>query len=144
MSVVDEPGRYCASIEVSLRFIRPAVTGRLSIDRNPYISVIRDLAVFPDAAPGASVHNEAQPFVVAVSPGTDTPDGLLDALGIEHGLQLDAVVAASATTRSFSAVVPTLPLRCTAPPSTPRGCGPAVPAGPARSVVPSESSSREC
>jgi uncharacterized protein (TIGR00369 family) len=30
MSVVDEPGRYCASIEVSLRFIRPAVTGRLT------------------------------------------------------------------------------------------------------------------
>lgn len=45
-----------------------AVTGRLSIDRNPYISVIRDLAVFPDAAAGASVHNEDQPFVVAVSP----------------------------------------------------------------------------
>lgn len=30
MSVVDEPGRYCASIEVSLRFIRPAVAGRLT------------------------------------------------------------------------------------------------------------------
>ncbi len=30
MSVVDEPGRYCASIEVSLRFIRPAVTGRIT------------------------------------------------------------------------------------------------------------------
>lgn len=30
MSVIDEPGRYCASIEVSLRFIRPAVAGRLS------------------------------------------------------------------------------------------------------------------
>jgi len=29
MSVIDEPGRYCASIEVSLRFIRPAVAGRL-------------------------------------------------------------------------------------------------------------------
>jgi len=30
MSVIDEPGRYCASIEVSLRFIRPAVTGLLT------------------------------------------------------------------------------------------------------------------
>ena len=30
MSVVDEPGRYCASIEVSLRFIRPAVAGHLA------------------------------------------------------------------------------------------------------------------
>jgi uncharacterized protein (TIGR00369 family) len=30
MSVIDEPGRYCASIEVSLRFIRPAVAGRLT------------------------------------------------------------------------------------------------------------------
>jgi uncharacterized protein (TIGR00369 family) len=30
MSVVDEPGHYCASIEVSLRFIRPAVAGRLT------------------------------------------------------------------------------------------------------------------
>ena len=30
MSVVDEPGRFCASIEVSLRFIRPAVAGRLT------------------------------------------------------------------------------------------------------------------
>jgi uncharacterized protein (TIGR00369 family) len=30
MSALDEPGRYCASIEVSLRFIRPAVTGRLT------------------------------------------------------------------------------------------------------------------
>ena len=30
MSVVDEPGRYCASIEVSLRFIRPAVAGRVT------------------------------------------------------------------------------------------------------------------
>ena len=30
MSVVDEPGRYCASIEVSLRFIRPAVAGALT------------------------------------------------------------------------------------------------------------------
>ena len=29
MSVLDEPGVYCASIEVSLRFIRPAVSGRL-------------------------------------------------------------------------------------------------------------------
>jgi uncharacterized protein (TIGR00369 family) len=29
MSVVDEPGAYCASIELSLRFIRPAATGRL-------------------------------------------------------------------------------------------------------------------
>lgn len=29
MSVVDEPGRFCASIEVSLRFIRPAVAGAL-------------------------------------------------------------------------------------------------------------------
>jgi uncharacterized protein (TIGR00369 family) len=29
MSVIDEPGRYCASIEVSLRFIRPAVAGAL-------------------------------------------------------------------------------------------------------------------
>jgi subtilisin family serine protease len=45
-----------------------AVTGRLSIDRNPHISVIRDVAMFPDAAPGAVVHNEAMPFVVAVSP----------------------------------------------------------------------------
>ena len=30
MSVIDESGRYCASIEVSLRFIRPAVAGRLT------------------------------------------------------------------------------------------------------------------
>jgi uncharacterized protein (TIGR00369 family) len=30
MSVIDEPGRYCASIEVSLRFIRPAVEGRIT------------------------------------------------------------------------------------------------------------------
>jgi uncharacterized protein (TIGR00369 family) len=30
MSVVEEPGRYCASIEVSLRFIRPAVAGSLT------------------------------------------------------------------------------------------------------------------
>ncbi len=30
MSVVDEPGRYCASIEVSLRFVRPAVAGSLT------------------------------------------------------------------------------------------------------------------
>lgn len=30
MSVVDEPGLYCASIEVALRFIRPAVAGRLT------------------------------------------------------------------------------------------------------------------
>ncbi len=30
MSVIDEPGRYCASIEVSLRFIRPAVAGELT------------------------------------------------------------------------------------------------------------------
>jgi len=27
MSVVDEPGRFCTSVEVSLRFIRPAVAG---------------------------------------------------------------------------------------------------------------------
>jgi uncharacterized protein (TIGR00369 family) len=30
MSVIDEPGTYCASIEVSLRFIRPAAAGRLT------------------------------------------------------------------------------------------------------------------
>jgi uncharacterized protein (TIGR00369 family) len=30
MSVIDEPGRYCASIEVSLRFIRPAAAGSLT------------------------------------------------------------------------------------------------------------------
>jgi uncharacterized protein (TIGR00369 family) len=30
MSVIEEPGRYCASIEVSLRFIRPAVAGRVT------------------------------------------------------------------------------------------------------------------
>jgi uncharacterized protein (TIGR00369 family) len=30
MSVIDEPDRYCASIEVSLRFIRPAVAGRVT------------------------------------------------------------------------------------------------------------------
>ena len=30
MSVIDDPGRYCASIEVSLRFIRPAVAGRVT------------------------------------------------------------------------------------------------------------------
>ena len=30
MSVIDEPDRYCASIEVSLRFIRPAVEGRVT------------------------------------------------------------------------------------------------------------------
>ena len=29
MSVVDEPGRYCASVEVALRFIRAAAAGRL-------------------------------------------------------------------------------------------------------------------
>ena len=29
MSVIDEPDTYCASIEVSLRFIRPAVSGPL-------------------------------------------------------------------------------------------------------------------
>ena len=29
MSVIDEPGAYCASIEVSLRFIRPAASGEL-------------------------------------------------------------------------------------------------------------------
>jgi acyl-CoA thioesterase len=29
MSVIDEPGRFCASIELSLRFIRPAVGGEL-------------------------------------------------------------------------------------------------------------------
>jgi acyl-CoA thioesterase len=29
MSVIDQPGAYCASIELSLRFIRPAVAGRL-------------------------------------------------------------------------------------------------------------------
>lgn len=30
MSVIDEPGVYCASIEVSLRFIRPAAVGGLT------------------------------------------------------------------------------------------------------------------
>ena len=30
MSVIDEPNRYCASVEVSLRFIRPAVAGRVT------------------------------------------------------------------------------------------------------------------
>jgi uncharacterized protein (TIGR00369 family) len=30
MSVIDEPDTYCASIEVSLRFIRPAVAGPLT------------------------------------------------------------------------------------------------------------------
>ena len=30
MSVIDEPDTYCASIEVSLRFIRPAVSGALT------------------------------------------------------------------------------------------------------------------
>lgn len=30
MSVIDEPGRFCASIEVSLRFIRPAIAGTLT------------------------------------------------------------------------------------------------------------------
>lgn len=30
MSVIEEPGLYCASIEVSLRFIRPAVSGRVT------------------------------------------------------------------------------------------------------------------
>ena len=34
MSVLDEPGRYCASIEVALRFIRPAVAGRLTATAN--------------------------------------------------------------------------------------------------------------
>ena len=34
MSVVDEPGHYCASIEVSLRFIRPAVAGRVTATAN--------------------------------------------------------------------------------------------------------------
>lgn len=29
MSVVDEPGHYCSSVEVSLRFIRPAVSGAI-------------------------------------------------------------------------------------------------------------------
>ncbi len=27
MSVIEEPGRFCSSVEVSLRFIRPAVEG---------------------------------------------------------------------------------------------------------------------
>ncbi len=30
MSVIDEPGGFCASVEVSLRFIRPAAAGRLT------------------------------------------------------------------------------------------------------------------
>ena len=30
MSVIDEPDAYCASIEVSMRFIRPAVAGPLT------------------------------------------------------------------------------------------------------------------
>jgi len=30
MSVIDEPGRFCASVEVSLRFIRPAASGGLT------------------------------------------------------------------------------------------------------------------
>jgi uncharacterized protein (TIGR00369 family) len=30
MSVIDEPDTYCASIEVSLRFIRPALAGPLT------------------------------------------------------------------------------------------------------------------
>jgi uncharacterized protein (TIGR00369 family) len=30
MSVIDEPDTYCASIEVSLRFIRPALDGPLT------------------------------------------------------------------------------------------------------------------
>ena len=30
MSVIDEPGTYCASIEVSMRFIRPALGGPLT------------------------------------------------------------------------------------------------------------------
>ena len=30
MSVIEEPGVYCASIEVSLRFIRPAMSGGMS------------------------------------------------------------------------------------------------------------------
>jgi uncharacterized protein (TIGR00369 family) len=30
MSVVEEPDTYCASIEVSFRFIRPAVAGPLT------------------------------------------------------------------------------------------------------------------
>ncbi len=30
MSVIDEPDTYCASIEVSLRFIRPAIAGPLT------------------------------------------------------------------------------------------------------------------
>lgn len=30
MSILTEPGMYCASIELSLRFIRAAVTGRLN------------------------------------------------------------------------------------------------------------------
>ncbi len=34
MSALEEPGRYCASIEVSLRFIRPAVAGRLTATAN--------------------------------------------------------------------------------------------------------------
>jgi uncharacterized protein (TIGR00369 family) len=34
MSVIDEPDRYCASIEVSLRFIRPAAAGRLTATVN--------------------------------------------------------------------------------------------------------------
>ena len=29
MSVIDEPDTYCASVEVSLRFIRPAASGSL-------------------------------------------------------------------------------------------------------------------
>ena len=34
MGVIDEPDAYCASIEVSLRFIRPAVAGRLEVTSN--------------------------------------------------------------------------------------------------------------
>lgn len=30
MSVIDEPDHFCASVEVSLRFIRPAATGRIT------------------------------------------------------------------------------------------------------------------
>lgn len=32
MSTVEEPGRYCASVEVSLRFLRPVVAGRLTAE----------------------------------------------------------------------------------------------------------------
>ena len=63
MSVVDEPGRYCASVEVSLRFIRPAVGGRVTAEAR-VVKRGRHVAHLD-----ASVHDE-DGRLVATSTGT--------------------------------------------------------------------------